>query len=286
MREGRIRANGIEFAYLEEGKGPLLLCLHGFPDNAWSWEHQMPAFAAAGYRVVAPFLRGYAPTEVPGNGYYDRATLALDVRGLIRALGDAPAVIVSQDWGAAITYGVLAAFPESISKAVVMAIPHPIMIRKSMRSPGQLVRAFHWWLFQLPRIPEFVSAARHYAFIEFLWRYWAPGYEDPAHMERIKRTLASPGSLSAAINYYRAALNSSKQDPALNTLRERLDDPIKVPTLALCGGEDIRRFPMRQQAWLFGGPYEYQETEGCGHFLHRERPEAVTRAVLKWLGPA
>jgi pimeloyl-ACP methyl ester carboxylesterase len=284
MREGRVRANGLDFAYLEEGSGPLLLCLHGFPDVAWSWERQIPAFAAAGYRVVAPFLRGYAPTAVPTDGWYDRATLARDVQGLIGALGGGPAVIVGQDWGAAITYGAIAAFPELFSRAVVMAIPHPAMIRESFTSPAQVHRAFHWWFFQLPHLPEMAVAANDFAFIDYLWEYWSsPGHDDRAHIARVKRTLAAEGSLAATIGYYRAALDPAKQDPALADLRARLEQPIRVPTLALCGGEDIRGDVMERQREHFTGPYAYRVIPGCGHFLHRERPQEVTTAVLEWL---
>jgi len=284
MREGRVRANGLDFAYLEEGSGPLLLCLHGFPDVAWSWERQIPPFAAAGYRVVAPFLRGYAPTAVPADGWYDRATLAADVAGLIEALGGAPAVIVGQDWGAAITYGAIAAFPELFSRAVVMAIPHPAMIRESFTSPAQVHRAFHWWFFQLPHLPEMAVAANDFAFIDYLWKYWSsPGHEDGAHIARVKRSLASKGSLSATLGYYRAAFDPAKQDPALDDLRARLEQPISVPTLALCGGEDIRGDVMARQKEHFTGPYAYRVIPDCGHFLHRERPDEITRAVLDWL---
>jgi pimeloyl-ACP methyl ester carboxylesterase len=284
VREGRVRANGLDFAYLEEGSGPLLLCLHGFPDVAWSWERQIPPFAAAGYRVVAPFLRGYAPTAVPADGWYDRATLAADVAGLVEALGGGPAVIVGQDWGAAITYGAIAAFPELFARAVVMAIPHPAMIRESFTSPAQVHRAFHWWFFQLPHLPEMAVAANDFAFIDYLWQYWStPGHDDRAHIARVKRALAAEGSLAAAIGYYRAALDPAKQDPALAELRARLERPIRVPTLALCGGEDIRGDAMVRQKEHFTGPYVYRVIKDCGHFLHRERPEEVTRAVLDWL---
>src|SRR5947208_14232431 len=96
----RIRANGLDFAYLEEGEGPLVLFLHGFPDTAHSWSHQVPALAAAGYRAVAPYLRGYPPSEIPRDGFYDKGTLAADVAALIRALGaGAPVHRVGQDWG-------------------------------------------------------------------------------------------------------------------------------------------------------------------------------------------
>ena len=106
----RLRANGIDFAYLDNGAGPLVLLLHGFPDSARSWSYQMPALAAAGYRAVAPYLRGYPPSEVPREGFYDMGTLATDVAELIRGLGaGTPVHLVGQDWGAAITSSVVAA---------------------------------------------------------------------------------------------------------------------------------------------------------------------------------
>src|ERR1700692_1575056 len=155
MKEGRVVANGIEFAFLEEGSGPLLLLLHGHPDNAWTWEHQMAPFAAAGHRVVAPFLRGHPPTEIPARGYYDRATLALDLKALIEVLApDGRADVGGQDWGAAMTYGFLAAFPDLVRRAVVMAIPHAGAVQESLVEPAQIPRAFPWWFSNCPRCPS------------------------------------------------------------------------------------------------------------------------------------
>src|SRR5688572_31555901 len=103
MRPREVRANGVRYAYLERGSGPLVLLLHGYPDSAKSWEHQIEALASAGYRAVAPFMRGYPPTEVPRDGYFDRATLPTDVKCLLDELNDGkPAFLVGQDWGAAI----------------------------------------------------------------------------------------------------------------------------------------------------------------------------------------
>ncbi len=186
-----IRANGLDFAYLEEGEGPLVLLLHGFPDTAHSWSHQVPALAAAGYRAVAPYLRGYPPSEIPRNGFYDRATLATDIAALIRALGGGErAHLVGQDWGAAIAYGVLAAFPELVRRAVVMAVPHPAQTAKSMLDAKHVHRSFHWWFFQLPDLPERALAENDFAFIDYLWDYWAsPGYRDSEHIAEIKRML-------------------------------------------------------------------------------------------------
>lgn len=287
MRQGRIRANGVDFAFLEAGSGPLALLLHGYPDNAWTWEHQIPALAGAGYRVVAPFLRGYPPTEVVVGGYHDRATLALDIAGLIEALnGDEPCRLVGQDWGAALSYGVLAAFPDRVRRAVLMAIPHPAMVARSLTSPAQIHRAFHWWFFQLPNLPEQVVPADDFAFIDYLWNDWSPGHDDRAHIARVKTMLARPGAVAATLDYYRAALDPMRQDPALVDLRARLDDPITVPTLALCGADDVRAGPMSAQAHLFAGPYRFDVVPGCGHFLHRERPDEITRRILDWLKDA
>ena len=284
MRERRVRANGVDFACLEAGQGPLLLLLHGYPDTAWSWEHQIPVFAEAGYHVVAPFLRGYPPTEIPAGGWYDRATLAMDVKGLIDALGDGrPCDLVGQDWGAALSYGVLAAFPERVRRAVLMAIPHPVVATQGMASPAQIHRAFHWWFFQLPGLPEQAVPADDFAFIDYLWDQWSPGHGEQAHLARIKQTLSQPGAVAATLGYYRALLNPTLQDPALADLRARLDGPIAVPTLALCGADDIRAEPMAGQAHLFTGPYRFDVVPDCGHFLHRERPDEINRRVLDWL---
>ena len=146
-----ITVRGLNFAYLEQGEGPLVLLLHGFPDNAQTWSHQIPALVAQGYRVVAPYLRGYPPTDVGAGGYYDKATLVADVAALIQVLGEGkPCHLVGQDWGAIIGYGVLAAYPELIARAVLMAVPHPGQVTKRLPDATTNHRAFHWWFFRLP----------------------------------------------------------------------------------------------------------------------------------------
>ncbi len=285
MQRGEITANGLRFAYLEAGEGPLVLLLHGFPDNAHTWERQIPVLAAAGYRVVAPFLRGYPPTEIPGSGYYDLATLATDIKCLIDGLNAGqPCHLVGQDWGAAISYAVLAAYPESIRRALILAVPHPTEVRRTIRkSPKHILRSFHWFLFQLPWLPEALCRANNFAFIEFLWRLWSPAYDDHAHVARIQRMLAEPGALQASLAYYRAMFRKSMGDPALEGVRQRLVDPITVPTRVLCGSRDMRREMLSRQDDLFASAYEWSIVEGGGHFLHRERPEEVNRLILDWL---
>jgi pimeloyl-ACP methyl ester carboxylesterase len=245
----------------------------------------MPALAAAGYRAIAPYLRGYPPTEIPAVGYYDRATLAADVKALIVALGGgAPVYLVGQDWGAGIAYNVIAAFPELVRRAVVMAVAHPGQMRRALQtSPEHVHRSFHWWFFQLAGLPETAIAANDFAFIDYLWDYWSPGHRDADHIGEVKRMLALPGALTATLAYYRAMFDPAKADPALAAIREASERKITVPTLALCGSNDLRGELLAGQGEFFAGPYRWELVEGTGHFLHRERPDEVTRLVLDWL---
>ncbi len=280
-----INVSGFEYAYIDEGQGPLVLMLHGFPDHAGTWSHQIPALVAAGFRVIAPFMRGYAPTEVPAAGYYDKATLVQDIAAIIRALGNGqPCHFVGQDWGAIIGYGLIAAYPELVQRAVLMAVPHPGEVAKSLLNPKHIHRSFHWWFFQQAELPEKAIQNDNFAFIDYLWDYWTvPGYQDVEHISSIKQMLAKPGVLSATLAYYRAMFDPASADPRLSVLREAMDRPIRVPTLALCGAQDLRAELMLNQSGYFEAEYEFRLIEGAGHFLHREQPLRVNEQLIGWL---
>lgn len=262
-------ANGLSFALLEEGAGPLVLLLHGFPDTAHTWDLVRPALAAAGFRAVSPFMRGYAPTAVPADGDYRIDTLAADAAALIEALGESSAIVVGHDWGASAAYGVANLFPERVRFLVTIAIPHPGSIRPS---PGLLWSGRHFLALRR-RGAGARLAANDFAGVDELVRRWSPAWQVPPEETRaVKRSLSSPGSLEAALGYYRAL---GLRLPASQRRR------IRAPSVAFAGATDFAlRTPAFERARrMYLDRYDVVTLPG-GHFLHREHPEEFNAALI------
>jgi pimeloyl-ACP methyl ester carboxylesterase len=267
-----VRANGLRFECLTEGEGPLVLMLHGFPDTPHTWDAVRPAVAAAGYRVVCPFTRGYAPTEIPADGRYDATTLASDVVELLRALGESPAIVVAHDFGAAAAYGAAAMAPERMRLLVTLAIPHPGAMKPSLRV---LWGARHFFTLRIPGAARRIRA-RDLAHLDELVARWSPGWNVPAgETDAVKRSLREPGSLEAALGYYRAMTPSP---PAMYRRR------ITVPTVVFAAEDDgiLVLADYEGARRRFEGPYEVIPMRG-GHFLHREDPASFTAKLLEVL---
>ena len=165
-----------------------------------------------------------------------------------------------------------------------MAVPHPEKVGQSILDAKHIHRSFHWWFFQLKDLPEKAILQNDMAFIDYLWDYWTvEGFQDEDHIRSIKHMLSQPGVLTATLGYYRAMFDLTQADPTLQELRSRLQHSISVPTLAMCGADDLRAELMREQAPCFAGPYEYREVNNAGHFLHREQSSAVNALLLDWL---
>jgi pimeloyl-ACP methyl ester carboxylesterase len=156
--------NGIRLHYVEAGTGPLVLLLHGFPEFWGSWRHQIPALADAGFRVLAPDLRGYNLSSKPaGVESYRVAELVGDVVGLIRHAGEERATVVGHDWGGAIAWATAMRRGERIHRLIILNAPHPAAYLRELRRPGQLLRSWYVFFFQLPLLPECLVRARDYA---------------------------------------------------------------------------------------------------------------------------
>jgi pimeloyl-ACP methyl ester carboxylesterase len=270
-----IEANGLSFAYLQQGQGPLVLLLHGFPDTAHTWDAVRPALANAGYRAVSPFMRGYAPTEVPADGLYDSDTLGRDVLALIDALGGGPAIVIGHDWGASATYSAVGLEPGKVRFLVTVAVPHPAAIR-----PGPLLawRVRHF--FQLKRRNAEAKARKNdYALIDALVRRWSPAWDVPPDETRaVKAAFEQPGCLAAAIGYYRAL---EFKPPASQRKK------VTVPTVSFAGEQDgvLSVSQYHKAAKMFGADYRVIAMPG-GHFLHREHPERFIKELLAVLPPS
>lgn len=283
LEQGRVEANGMDFAYLEAGEGPLALLLHGFPDDAWTWDRQLQALADAGYHAVAPFMRGYPPTGPAPDGRYDAEVLAADVAELVGALGDEAAYVAGYDWGGFATCAAMALHPETVRRGVVLNIGHPATFPATLLDPRQIHHIFHFWFFQLREFASAAVRANDLAFVDYLWEYWSgPGHDDSEHVARLKReTLAPEGALEAALSYYPALLELPARDPEL---AERVQGKVSVPTLAVFGDHDPPRELAMDQDVHFEGKYRFEVVEGAGHFVHREQPEQATRLLLDWFG--
>lgn len=283
---GVVRANGLTFHYLEAGRGPLVLCLHGFPDNAHTFGDLLPRLAEAGFRGVAPFMRGYAPTSPAPDGRYQSVLLAQDALGLVDALGGGPAFLVGHDWGATATYGAAALAPERIERIVTIGAAHPAAWRGPLATSYERHKGiWHAYFFLMP-FAEQVVAANDFAFLEDWWRDASPEYDAAPVLARVKATFRQPGVVAAALGYYRHTFDPARRDPALQALHERVTSSrTAVPTLALHGTRDR---PGRLEAFegmddLFAGGLEKMVLPGAGHFVHLERPREVNRRIVDFL---
>jgi pimeloyl-ACP methyl ester carboxylesterase len=288
IETGTIRANGIDFGYLAAGDpgAPLALCLHGFPDTARTWRGLLPELADAGYRAVAPNLRGYAPTSVPEDGCFSSGALVADVTALHEVLGgDEGAVLIGHDWGALIGYGALAFAPQRWRRAVTMAVPPPTAMMSAFFDFEQIKRSFYIFVFQTP-LAEMIAGMDDLDFIAKLWGDWSPDYDASAEIAAVKEALRDPANLSAAIGYYRAMLGTTPP-PADRFIEEQqaASGVPGSPVLYLHGRDDgcLDAGLVSGAEAALGPGSEARFIEKAGHFLHLEQPEIVNAAVVEWL---
>lgn len=287
IKSGSVRANGIQFSYRETGDGPLLLCLHGFPDHARSFDGQLRYFAARGYRVVAPFMRGYGPTETPERATYYTADLAHDVVELTKALGASKATLLGHDWGAHAAYGAAVLAPDMFDRLVTLAVPYGPGLRQAfVRSPEQQRRSWYIFLFQT-RFAEAALAHDDCALVEGLWRDWSPGWSLPRDdMTKLRAMFASPAAARAALAYYRFALGGAAGDGSQPDLQRRIGvESIRVPCLYLHGDRDgcMDYSVGAGMAALFDKGLDCRLIAGVGHFLHLERPDEINAIIAEYL---
>jgi pimeloyl-ACP methyl ester carboxylesterase len=263
-------------------EAPLAVLLHGFPDIPHSWEPVALRLAERGYRVVAPYMPGYHPSAPPERGDF------LEVSDRILALVDAlspwrPVYLVGHDWGAAVSYVLLARAPERFRAACTMAVPHiQAFVRNGLGNPRQLWRSRYMAFFQLVPVADALVPRDDYAFIRKLWRDWSPGYSLPeAHFAELRECFDA--SMPAPLAWYRpqsGAMGARLRD--LPTILGLLTRPLLVPTLYLHGEDDgcIGVSVTLGQRRYFAGDFEDDVIASAGHFLQLEQPVRVATRVL------
>jgi pimeloyl-ACP methyl ester carboxylesterase len=287
MEHHSVHANGLGVSYFEAGPadGPLALCLHGFPDTAHTWRFLLPELAAQGFHAVAPFLRGYAPTEIPPDGHYQLGALISDANALHEVLGGGgDAVLIGHDWGALTAYGAVAHDPGRWRRAVTMAVPPSASIGMSLFAYAQLRCSWYTFFFLSP-LAEMALPLDDFAFLDGLWRDWSPGYDAAEDVARVKESIGDPAHILAAIGYYRALYDAAAHAPQFASEQAAAFAPTPKPTLYLHGRDDGCMLLSS-----IGDPLEFMAdgsrvavVDDAGHFLHLERPDEVNRQVLEFV---
>jgi len=273
--------SGIRLHYVEAGTGPLVILLHGFPEFWFSWRHQIPALAQAGFRVIAPDLRGYNESDKPaGISSYRLDLLVADVVGLIQQAGCQRATLVGHDWGGGIAWQTAIMRPELVERLIVLNAPHPAAFFREMRHWAQLRKSWYIFFFQLPWLPEYWLRRNNLGFIDQTLgaNPLRPGTFTPADIARYKEVFSPTGALTAAINYYRAAFRMS--------LRQRMPKPhmLEVPTLVIWGEEDSylgTGLLDGLDAWV--RCLRIERLPGVTHWVQNEAPERVNELMIEFL---
>ncbi len=273
---------GVELACLVAGPadGRVVICAHGFPDCARSFRAQLPALARAGFRAVAPTMRGYFPSDVPADGRYDAAALADDLLALARHYSPrAPASLVGHDWGAIAAYAAAARAPDALARVVTVAVPHFRAAGARFAHPRQLRRGWYIALFQLRGVAERRLRANGFRLVDELWRAWSPGFTPPREeLDAIKAAIAP--RIAAVLGYYRAIPSG-----AFGDARRLLFTRTRVPALYVHGRDDgcvgVELVRGVERAYTAG--VRVHVIDGAGHFVHQERPSEFNRLLLDFL---
>jgi pimeloyl-ACP methyl ester carboxylesterase len=266
----KIEVNGIALNVIIEGEGPDVMLVHGFPDSHWVWRHQIPALVKAGYRVIAPDLRGFGDSEAPiGPSNYRLDRLVDDLRALLDALGIERVRLIGHDWGAACGWLLARAHPARVERYIAMSLGH--LDAYARGGIEQKLKGWYVLFFQLPGIAEWAMRAGNW----WLFRLITGSHPELAVW---KREMSRPGRLTAAMGVYRANLD----------LLSRRNRPVKVPVMGMwsTGDRYLARGQMTESRRYVEGPWRYEEVAGVSHWLQLDAPERVNALLIDYLAAA
>jgi epoxide hydrolase 4 len=280
MRDGYAELGGARLHYVEAGEGPLVVLLHGFPEFWRSWRFQIPALAAAGFRVVAPDMRGYNTSSKPaGVAAYDMDPLARDIRDLIRERGAERALLAGHDWGAAVAWGTAMNHPEVVERLAILNVPHPRRMLQGLRTLRQLRKSWYMFAFQLPVVPERGLRAGRFGFMRRVFAQEArPGTFGPEEIARYEEAWSQPGALTAMVNYYRAALRTT---PGRASARMRV---VQAPTRVIWGERDRHLGAELAEPDRADVPHleRVVRLPQASHWVQHDEPERVSELLIEF----
>jgi pimeloyl-ACP methyl ester carboxylesterase len=286
-----VQLGGVTVSALAWGPedGPLALCLHGYPDTAWTWRHLGPDLAAQGWRVVAPFMRGYAPSGLAADGVYQVGALAGDAIELARTLGGGrPVALIGHDWGAIAASAAAASEPALFSAVVTMAVPpigpllfSPWVLRHLPLLGRQLRQSWYVFFQQLPGVSERALGT----VVPKLWRDWSPGYDATEDLAHFFTSVDVPARRTAVLRYYRALLTPLHMRRRYFARQRGWTQPPPGRWMYLHGERDgclladVARAAIVQQP----EPNDHAVLPGVGHFLQLEDPAGVNARIAAFI---
>jgi pimeloyl-ACP methyl ester carboxylesterase len=286
-----VSVDGRPYPVIEAGEGPLVVCLHGFPDNYETWQHQIEPFVAAGYRIVCPMMPGFAPGTEPTSGsntpVYAVSKIISVIECLLSASGEKKCHLVGHDWGALISYMVAHERPDLLASLATLSIPYNLNLQRVLlRCPSYALNSWYVTFFQLKWFADWWVMRNDLKFIDLLYRTWCPtwdNYDD--RLASTKETLKAPGVLKSCLSYYRNSvfgLNS-----ASFKFRRLYNGRINVPTLGIRGDVDGC---MPEVAWELTSPKSFRNgltlevmPGSVGHFPQLENPEWISERLIRWV---
>jgi pimeloyl-ACP methyl ester carboxylesterase len=290
MTEIHLKHSDLRFTALNEctsENAPVVLCLHGFPDNNHSYDQQIPALVDAGYRVIVPLIRGYEPSSQPADGDYHLNRMVEDVGAWIDQLDVEKVHLIGHDWGACIGYLSANTFPEKLHSLTTLSIPPLQGMQRAIRKyPKQIRLSWYTLFFQLRGVSDWWVERSNWKFIERLWRDWSPTWDIPQiTLDSVKRTFEQSGVKKAALTYYRHTFD--QLSAAAREVRRMMAEKTEAPTMAIGGWDDgcmsARLYDYAEMPELYPKGLRIERIHGAGHFLHQEKPEEVNSLILEWL---
>jgi pimeloyl-ACP methyl ester carboxylesterase len=275
MGESSIQANGLTFNVVDEGDrgAPAVLLLHGFPDSSRLWRKQVPALVGAGFRVLAPDLRGFGESDKPeGVEAYSLSTIVGDVVGILDASGVERPHVVGHDWGAALAWGFAAFVPDRVDRLVALSVGHPMAFAE--RTMEQLQKSWYMLLFQFEGVAEQWLSDDD-------WRNWRRFGESHPDIESTIADMSRPGALTAGLNWYRANV------PPESLVAGTLDvPPVAADTMGVWSDGDmaLTERQMQHSADFVKGTWRYERIDGASHWMQLDAADRLNRLLVDFLG--